>query len=433
MLFALCQIASAWEHHPLITEPIISTMPQVVGAASVSATSLETFLAAVEPDLAAFLNNEETWARENMSNYKPRPDALAFTASGDLTNIRDRFLKAIRVNPLIKTPLYTSSLAGTKLGAQKTLTPSEVSILSELSVLSDFDFESIAEGESAAPIDVVATASNEPDYGLDIGLFEDNNTTFGQYYGFGVQPFGNPALDFGSQAPFHMGLYHESKIIYFFASFLKESYPEYRIHLFKSLSEFAFAHGQDYWGWRFMGWGLHYLSDLSMPYHTTALPGYSALRMLFVNILDMIGWSTPKDNAVQLSSNRHVALEAFQSSLLKNATLTNNLTDLTLSRLLEVGDIPTYTDNVPREKISKKSHALSCKMDKTIEQLMPSYYVSDPTFELGNDENRYELVDMVYANGGQDAVDDLNDLVADTVSSFASYGRGYVLAILNAS
>ena len=43
---------------------------------------------------------------------------------------------------------------------------------------------------------------------MDIGLFADNGTDFGQGYGFGIQPFGNPNLEYSSQAPFHMGFYH---------------------------------------------------------------------------------------------------------------------------------------------------------------------------------------------------------------------------------
>lgn len=55
---------------------------------------------------------------------------------------------------------------------------------------------------------MIASANDEPDFGMDIGLFADNGTDFGQRYGFGQQPFGNPNLDYGSQAPFHMGFYH---------------------------------------------------------------------------------------------------------------------------------------------------------------------------------------------------------------------------------
>ncbi len=421
--------AIAWEHHPLFTGPVISTMTQVTGAGPATATSLKTFLVAVEPELVALLNDEETWARTNMPSYLPRPDALAFQATGTPNDIADRFFKAIRVNPDIETPLYVSPLAGTKSAAKALLAPSDVSILKDVSNLSVFEFEQVTEGDPVPATDVVAAASNEPDYGMDIGLFQDNNTPFGQEYGFGVQPFGNPNLDYGSQAPFHMGLYHESWIVYLFAPYLKQTYPEYRIHLFKSLSEFAFSHGQNYWGWRFMGWGLHYLGDLSQPYHTAALPGYTTLQMLWVNLLNMLGIPTPQANAIQLSSNRHVALETFQGIILANALL-NNTQDATLAALLKSRTIPAWSDDIPRDTLSATAHALTTKLNNAIVKYMPAYYVSNPSVELGDIPQRYEIVDMITADHGPDAVTALDKVQAEAFSAFAIYGRSYVLEIL---
>lgn len=428
-----CQTAGAWEHHPLFSEPVVSTMTEVTGAPLAVATPLDTFLLAVEADLVTLLADEESWARANMSSYAACPDALAFQATGNASDIRDRFFKAIRVNPNIETPLYRSPLAAGGAKAEKSLIPSEVSILSDTSNLSIFDFQELTDGAAVSPLEILAAASNEPDYGMDIGLFTDNGTEFGAYYGFGAQPFGNPGLDYGSQAPFHMGFYHESWIVYLFASFLKDSYPEYRIHLFKSLSEFAFEHDQDYWGWRFMGWGLHYLGDLSMPYHTTALPGYSAFRMILINLLDMLGWSTPKDNAVQLSSNRHVALETFEGIILEEATRANNTADTTLAALLEARTIPAYSDSVPSGALSKASHDMVSELDKAIAKYMPEEFVSDPSVELGDVPERYQIIDMMEAEHGVSAVTAIETLQAEAMTSFALYGRSYVQAIVDPS
>lgn len=431
LVFSASQPAVAWEHHPMFTRPVLSTMGEVTGRSPVVATSLESFLSVVESDLVTLLGDEETWARDHLSSYKARPDALAFQFTGTANDIRERFLRAIRLNPTIKTPLYVSPLAGTQAARKSSLAPSDVSILQDTSPLSVFSFEIVAEGDSVAPIDVVAAASNEPDYGMDIGLFEDNNTSFGLEYGFGVQPFGNPGLDFGSQAPFHMGFYHEASIVYLFASFLKECYPEARIHMFKSLSELAFSRGEDYWGWRFMGWGLHYLGDLSMPYHTSPLPGRSTFEMLLINLLDMLGWSTPKDNAVQISSNRHVALETFEGIVLNDALLSNDLDNPILSTLLAARSIPAYTDDMPRAAVSAAAHSQIKKLDRAIARYMPSSFVSDPSVELGDVPERYEIVDMVEADHGAGAVTALNELQAKAFAIFASYGRSYVNTILD--
>ena len=422
--------AAAWEHHPLFTRPVLSTMTEVNGAAPVAATSLQSFLIAVEADLPAFLEAEEAWARENMPAYRARPDALAFQATGNPDDIVQRFLRAIRVNPGIKTPLYVSPPAGVESAKAPSLDPSEVSILQNTSSLEVFDFKAHSPGDLLSPLDVAATASNEPDYGMDIGLFEDNNTPFGLEYGFGAQPFGNPNLDYGSQAPFHMGIYHESWIVYLFAAFLKETYPEYRIHLFKSLSEFAFSRGQDYWGWRFMGWGLHYLGDLSMPYHTAALPGYSTLRMLWVNLLSMLGWPGPQEDAIQLASNRHVALETFQGIILNGAVLAGDGQDPTLAALLAPREIPRYDDDVPRDCLSAATHGLTMKMNRAILKYMPSYYVSNPAVELNDIPERRGIVGMITAEHGPEGVRAMGEIQARAFSGFAVHGRSFVLAVL---
>lgn len=431
LVLSVSYSAVGWEHHPLFTRAVASTMPEVTGAAPVAATSLESFLIAVESDLVTLLNEEEAWARANMPAYKSRPDALAFQATGTPGDIVERFLKAIRVNPNIKTPLYTSPLSAAKFSPKLIMPSSDVSILQDLSSLEVFDFHPLAAGDPVAPIEVIAAASNEPDYGMDIGLFQDNNTAFGQEYGFGVQPFGNPNLDYGTQAPFHMGFYHESWIIYLFASFLKECYPEYRIHMAKSLSEFAFSHGQDYWGWRFMGWGVHYLADLSQPYHTAALPGYTTLQMLWVNILNMLGFPDAQANAVQLASNRHVALETFQGIVLENAVRNNDIQDPTLAALLASRTIPAYTDSAPRSCLTAATHALTMKMNKAIRKYMPAYYVNNPSVELGDIPERREIIDMIAANHGPDGVTEMGEVQAEAFKGFATWGRSFVLAALS--
>src|SRR6185436_15809665 len=40
-----------------------------------------------------------------------------------------------------------------------------------------------------------------------------------------------------------------------------------RAEIYFQLSQLAFALQEDYWGWRFLAGGLHYLEDLHQPYH----------------------------------------------------------------------------------------------------------------------------------------------------------------------
>ena len=93
--------------------------------------------------------------------------------------------------------------------------------------------------------------------------------------------------------------FHEAWVVYKAAPFLLRAYPEYRIHLWRSLAAFALRTGHDYWAWRFAGWGLHYVQDLTQPYHARVLPGVGVTRMLWINTLDLVGIHRPRQAAVQ--------------------------------------------------------------------------------------------------------------------------------------
>ena len=103
------------------------------------------------------------------------------------------------------------------------------------------------------------------------------------------------------------------------APFVAGAYPLLRVHQFSGLAELAFRTGHPYWGWRFAGWALHYVQDLTQPYHARVLPGVGVTRMLWVNAIDMIGIHGPKNDAVTLVSNRHTAIENYQYGVMRRA------------------------------------------------------------------------------------------------------------------
>ena len=430
LLISCCHTAIAWEHHPLLTAPVMEVFAENTPLTPATVIELQEFLSAVEGPLAVFLAEEEDWAQENLAWYVPCPEELDFVATGNPDDIVQRFFHAIRINPNTKTPLYYATLSGSAIDDVTLLSPQEVSLFPETVALTSFDFVPVPSGSVINAVDIIATASNEPDFGMDTGLFENNNSDFGQIYGFGSQAFGNPGLDFGSQAPFHMGFYHESSIVFFFAGFLKECYPEYRIHLFKRLSEFAFEQGYDYWGWRFMGWGLHYLADLSMPYHTTVLPGYSTFRMLWINFLDIIGISGPADDALQLVSNRHIALETYQKIVMER-TLRNNKTNVIFDVLNNSYDTQAYTDDLPRSLLARDSNALARKINKVLTNYMPKDFVLNPDIELAEREDLESIVEIIKEEHGEEVLAELDQCLADSLKTFATYAGSYVQGILD--
>jgi len=421
----------AWTEHPLVTYPVMTTLTEVHDAQPIKVESIDSFLIQEGKKLEQLLAQEEEWARKNLKSYAPLPDSLVFTVTGKSEDIRLRFCQAIRINPRVTFPLHLQLIPGQDKAGRNTISPKNLTFLRDVSDWDRTVFVQLKEGELVRPLDVVVSASDEPDLlGLDIGLFADNGTNWGGKYGFGEQPFGNPHLEFGSQAPFHMGFYHESGIMYAFASFLKKAYPEYRIHLYKKLAILAFQTGHPYWGWRFMGWGLHYMADLTQPYHATVLPGVSSSYAIWINTIDMIDIHSPKANAIQLVSNRHLALEKFLQIIIQKAYRNKETNNPILAALQSTGKIPPYEDTFPRAVVSKLAHDKAKETDEALGKNMPEQFVFDPNFELGDSPEREQIVEKIRAEKGQVAIDNLVMLCRDLLKPFATYGHSYVQKIL---
>ncbi len=402
--------AFAWSNHASSTRAALKDAPEFARLEPVRVESLDAFLAAQAAELERVLDEQEAWSREHVPTYPPRPDALRFVAAGAQSpeELRRRFVAAIRVAPEARLALYLKRVSADDADDRPVLARSRVSTLADdegEDAASRSPFVELREGETVSPLDVVATASDEPDYGLDIGVWNDNGTAHGSAYGFGRQPFGNPALDFGTQAPFHMGFYDESAIIYAAAGFLKRTYPEYRIHLYRTLALHAFRSGHDYWGWRFAGWAMHYIQDLTQPYHARVLPGVGTLRMLWINALDVAGWPGAKNRAITLVSNRHLALENFQRTALV-ADDADPSSDGPLLRALAGADAdgapagtdaaagkapPVFGVNDARALVARRAAQAADALDRAVAAALPAQYVADPGFEFGVDARGIDL------------------------------------------
>ena len=419
----------SWSNHTLISHDLLQALPEVRDAALVEVESIEAFLMATEPQLAAFLADQEQQMRGSLRYYAPRPDNLRFTATGDAQSVRKRFTQAIRINPHSKLALYRQLLPG-QVNDGAPIDAQDVTTLADPVHLVEVQLIQLTEGQRVAPLEVVTTANDEPDHGLDIGLFTDSNTDYGQQYGFGAQPFGNPALAYGTQAPFHMGFYHEPGIIYAAAGFLKRTYPEYRILLYKQLAEFAFAQGHDYWGWRFMGWGLHYVGDFSNPYHVTPLPGASTLDILVPGVLGVIGLPSAQRKATQLTSNRHTALEDFQQEVMDRAYIAQQSSPL-IRALVPPETSALFTNEQVIGLIAKTAYDKAEQVDRVLQQAMPAKFINDSAIEYSDLGVKSQLPDFVLQESGLEAYQRMETVVADLLGDFAQYGTAYVRSILS--
>jgi hypothetical protein len=179
-----------------------------------------------------------------------------------------------------------------------------------------------------------------------------------------------------------------------------------------------------------MGWGLHYLADLAQPYHATALPGVSTSYAIWINTIDMIGIHSPKANAIQFVSNRHLALEKFLQITLQQAYRDKETNNPILAALQSTEKIPPYEDTFPSAVVSKLTHDKAEETDEALEKNMPEKFVFDPNFELGDSPEREQIVEKVRAEKGQVTIDNLVMLCRDLLKPFAIYGHSYVQKIL---
>ena len=380
----LAGTAFAWSNHALLTWTALSAMPEVSRLAPVRVESLASFVAADPAGLAELLRAEEAWARANVPAYPPRPDALAFRADTPPGERVARFLAALRVNPASRLALYLQLPPGHAPAGRTVLDEVDVTTMKTDEAAKLNTFVALREGERVPVVDVIASATDEPDYGLDYGLWEDNGTAHGRSYGFGKQPFGNPAVEWSSQGPLHLGFFHEAGIVYKAAPFLLRAYPEYRIHLWRSLAAYALRTGHEYWAWRFAGWGLHYLQDLAQPYHARVLPGVSVTRMLWINSLDLVGIRGPKQDAVQLVTNRHFALENFERQWMRAMHAAPDAPDVGAAALRDTRlDGAAYGDDWPRQVVTKQANAAADAIDAALVASLQPRYTSDPTYVFG--------------------------------------------------
>jgi hypothetical protein len=435
LLCAAAPAAQAWNDHALGTWQSLAPLAELAPL-RVRAEPLETFLAAQAPQLERLLAEHEAWARAHIEPYDARPEALAFKApaAGDAApELRQRFLKALRLNVTARLPLFVQLRPGEAPGARPLLPWAEVTTLASGIGARASRFVGMAEGTMVPVVDVVATASQEPDFGLDIGLYADSGTAHGRSYGFGNQPFANPALEYATQAPFHMGFYHEARIVFAAGGFLRRTQPEARIALYTALAKHALASGHEYWGWRFAGWATHYVQDLTQPYHARILPGVNALRMIGINAVAMAGWESPKAHAVTLVSNRHAVIESYERQRLVQAYEQPSEADPLFAALRETArdrEHWRYGTTSTREVVAREASDSAAALAEQLERSFPKRYVDDPTVELGNETDELDMVGIARAHSAP-AQQQLEAQLATLLQRVGRHTRALVRELLS--
>ena len=421
LLVALCLPAArvmAWSDHASLLWPLVRGS-EALTRPSLAAEPLSAFVTAEAEAIADLLKRHEQTSRTALPHYAPRPDALAF--SPNAPDPVKAFLKAIRVNPTLSYGLYRQVMVDDgPVPADQRLRFEQLSFLSGGVTTERIVYVRLNAGDVVSPAQVLSTASDEPDFGMDIGLFSDNGTTFGAVYGFGAQPFGNPNLEYSSQAPFHMGFYHLDWVIRTAQPELLRTYPAWRVSLFQALAMLAFDSGHPYWGWRFMGWGLHYIGDLTQPYHAQPLPGVSTPEILW----RLLKGETAQ--SIQLVSNRHGVLESYQYQRVQTALDEGDWSQVILKAIAHPESVPVFDTQTVRDRLTIESVAAGEGLDAALEAYMPVRFVSDPTFEWTGSSEESAIVERVREAGGEAAVVTLDMAVALQMQRFSRYAQAWI-------
>ena len=409
--------AWGWSDHSSLVWPLLREQPQLVEQ-RVGAEPLADFVRAERVGIAKTLAQVEAWAVDTIEHYPPTPEGLLWQAGNEPTV--DRFLAAIRVNPLLPYGLFVDVSPERTMPDGDALDWSALSFLGGGSAQAPARYWPLQAGEPVSIAEVVSGASDEPDFGMDIGLFEDNGTEFGERYGFGKQPFGNPNLDYGSQAPFHMGFYHLDWLTRTAQPDLLRTYPLWRIALFGELAELAFTTGHDYWGWRFLGWGLHYVGDLTQPYHAIPLPGVGTVDALWSVIRGKTG------ELVQLVSNRHGVIESYQYQRLTRALDAGEWRAPLLRAVSDHGNLEPLTYTAFVMNLTADSVAAADAFDAAIAQHVPARFVSDPTFEWTGSGYEADIISLVREQMGDDAIEQMDETVIAQLKRFSRVASRWI-------
>jgi hypothetical protein len=420
LLLLLCATTSTawgWSNHTVGSYLALQDLPTLRDAPQVEVEPLEQFLSEQYSAVAALLKEQERFAREHFVQYPPRPDNLRLPdAPGD--NLRHDFLTALRINPQIHLAMVIQPMPGKDLPEREHLKAEQVMVEQTLSPWNRQRFIRLDDHEKVAALAVLASAADEPDYGHDINLFSDNPGAVGALYGFGPQPFGDARFQYSSQAPFHMGFFHESPVVYAAVGFLERSWPDWRAYQYMGLARLAFATGHPYWGYRFLGWGLHHVQDLTQPYHAKPLPGVDLASLLLLEGKALAGFDAEKKASIERVATRHMEVEKYQSTWLRRV-LRGGQAHLLLAAYADSAQdqaYPPYSVDYLREVVSAESVEDSTAFDEAIGQWLETAPVTSD-FSSGN---RLQREDFNHPA--------LNEQLFKLLGHFGTHSRIYVSA-----
>ncbi len=340
----------SWNTHYLVTRIAAQSYEMECLRRRTRVTRLEEFLALGGKDL-----------EQVISSHLPFPDNDADENISLTTDCE--FLMALKLNPRTAIPYVRA------IEPEAMTTPSEHD-LSRSGPPADC-YEPTTDQEEMKISEILATFSDEPDWGMDQELFTLKN------YNYGHAPFGIQTGP-SSQAAFHMAFFHENPLLKIIIPDLRINFVRQRAELFLELARLAIRKENRYWGWRFCAWAVHYLQDLTQPYHARALP-FSSLRILrgLARRLVSRGLPPPKNYLV----NRHHIFESLAHYII-NEAVKNQSAHVCLSGLECGGDYGSSSIDRVMMDSSKVAAGLAVEVNRKLEEMLKDTRIDDPEFSV---------------------------------------------------
>lgn len=426
LCFLTTQTAHPWSGHGILFSDVLAGIEKSDPKAGeilnskVQVESLNSFLLDTQEDLPGVLANVEQWSQKNEPAYQATPEALSYKPHSCNEQLENCFRRALRINTKVPIGFYVQDFEN-----QHASDP--VLNIDEYALPLTFypkppvptRIKKVNTGDWISVKTVLTTHVEEPDFGMDINLYDDDVEHYS--YGFGIQPIGVANNPLSSQALFHMSTYQETCFIKLLSPKMKQSYPAYRAHLYFSLAQFAKQKGHLYWSSRFAAWGFHYLQDLTQPYHSSLFPDYSLAQMSLWFAENGVGYKTHFENAKQKISNRHTLAEETLLHVMYDNLENKDRISLTVQEYaktpasLDCKDISLFMRTV----VSKNGSFYAPSFTHDLVDIFPAAYADDPNFVASN------FTDYAQMYGSLDSVKKirLTNLYLGRLFYFAVYSK----------
>jgi hypothetical protein len=133
-----------------------------------------------------------------------------------------------------------------------------------------------------------------------------------------------------------------------------------------------------------------------------------------------------------LVSNRHTVYEEFQVQVVRKVHEQSDWDHPFIQALKNPKEHIPYSEDFIIEVASEEAVKKSVFIDKALEKYMPHFLVSDPTIEANDTPEIKRIVEVMRAEKGPEAVEQMYLAIAERLESFSMHTRSYMLGIMEA-